>query len=345
MVEKRSIPTHGGISRDATYVINLLAQEVSKKNPTITIHEKASPRIPRKLISIIGLLFGGVGVKLQENELYFEALFSGFKVTKSSNWHVVRVHDVFPLSNPEWFNKRSVLTFKKSINRTIQRKNVVFLCNSKTTEKKFIRLFPQVEGSTFVIYCNPQRPSIRNSTNCSCTGCLYTFSEKFKPFILAVGTIEPRKNYESILEISKNKEVKVEIVIAGKPGWKTKRTQRLLRDSQKIVWLSDCCDLALDSLYRNCHAFLSASFDEGFNLPAGEARLYGKSLILPKLPIYDELYGNRYKSFKDDFELLEHINGEDIQNLPYDNVQIDYNAKNKESMQVLIEIIGTQKSL
>jgi glycosyltransferase involved in cell wall biosynthesis len=343
VIEKRSIPAYGGISRDATYVCELLAKVILEKNSALTINEKTSPKAPRKIISIAGLIFGGVKVNLKEEEIYFEALLSGFRMKNSSSWHIIRVHDVFPLSNPEWFNKRSVLAFRQSMSRAIQGERTVFVCNSVTTKNNILELFPKMTGSTIVIYCNPQKLPMMNSKNCSCLGCQYSCNRESNSFLLAVGTVEPRKNYEAMIEISNHKEVETDIVVVGKPGWKSKRTQKLLRNSERITWLSDCCDFALDQLYRNCAAFISTSLNEGFNLPAGEARLYGKRLILPKLPIYDELYGQEYESYKNDLELLRHIKESAINKVSHDYIEIDYNDYNVSSLRQLVEHITVQK--
>jgi glycosyltransferase involved in cell wall biosynthesis len=131
---------------------------------------------------------------------------------------------------------------------------------------------------------------------------------------LAVGTIEPRKNYDFLLTFWEEMHSKIDgitrIVIVGKPGWKSKETQARLAYNSKLnlVWLKNSCDGSLCFFYQNARFFISTSKDEGFNLPALEARqLYGLPVILSDIPIHHEIHGKFATYFNDANELTSYL--------------------------------------
>jgi glycosyltransferase involved in cell wall biosynthesis len=88
------------------------------------------------------------------------------------------------------------------------------------------------------------------------------------------------------------------LVIVGKYGWKQSKVfedLKSLRIDAKVVYIEECCDSALKILFENASAFVSASLDEGFNIPAAEARSLGVPLILTDIAVHQEIHrGNAY---------------------------------------------------
>jgi glycosyltransferase involved in cell wall biosynthesis len=108
-------------------------------------------------------------------------------------------------------------------------------------------------------------------------------------FALAVGTIEPRKNYERLIALAKSNDRLVPIVVAGRPGWgaSTERLAVACKNlGDRLLWLDDANDAQLRWLYRSCNAFLSLSLAEGFNMPLVEAGISGCPIVCSDLPIH-----------------------------------------------------------
>lgn len=104
-------------------------------------------------------------------------------------------------------------------------------------------------------------------------------------FLLTVGSIEPRKNYETIylaylywLRIRKSSDLP-QIVIAGYPGWKSEdflaRVKSDLLVKDKII-ICTPSDEELDYLYRNCKYTILASQYEGWSLTVPQSMKYNK---------------------------------------------------------------------
>lgn len=104
-----------------------------------------------------------------------------------------------------------------------------------------------------------------------------------KKFILMVGTIEPRKNYLTILNnINLLKELGLSVVIVGKRGWESESFFKRLEEEGSlgsVFWLQNVDDQILLSLYEKCFLYLTTSHYEGYGLPVIEALQHGCCVI------------------------------------------------------------------
>lgn len=108
-------------------------------------------------------------------------------------------------------------------------------------------------------------------------------------FLLAVGTIEPRKNYRRLLAAYRRLAEPPPLVIAGQPGWAYGDTLDLLRAEPRVRLLGHVSDATLAALYRAAGGLAFPSLYEGFGLPlleamaAGLPALAGEAGSLPEL--------------------------------------------------------------
>jgi len=102
-----------------------------------------------------------------------------------------------------------------------------------------------------------------------------------KHYILSVGTIQPRKNYERLIEafslfLKKNKQKFgiIDLVIVGKKGWLYDdiiTAPKRLGIEKQVKFLDFVPDSDLPALYKNALCFAFPSLYEGFGLPVLEA--------------------------------------------------------------------------
>jgi glycosyltransferase involved in cell wall biosynthesis len=119
------------------------------------------------------------------------------------------------------------------------------------------------------------------------------------PFILAVGTIEPRKNYERLIQafarIKGNPGAPAHLVIVGRKGWlydsvfETLQNSRL-GDTVRILEAVPDSDLA--ALYSMALALVTPSLYEGFGIPPLEAMAYGLPVVVSDGGSLPEIVGN-----------------------------------------------------
>ena len=286
-----------GISRDSKKFVKIFQKlgfviESRQDHKTLT-------RNKRKIKMLMACL--GIKSKMDggQFDLYWQQQISP-KILSAKNIKytnpLVRVHDLFPITNPEWFTIWGRIYFRLGWN--MARKDSVFICNSQSTRKVLLSLDPSLASRSFVIYCPTAHILSVNLEECKCQGCVLDLNFSY---YLAVGTVEPRKNYKVLLESFYKMHIEDEsskLVIVGKYGWKQSKIfghLKSLKIDAKVVYIEECCDSALKTLFENASAFVSASLDEGFNIPAAEARSLGVPLILTDIAVHQEFHhGNAY---------------------------------------------------
>ena len=107
-----------------------------------------------------------------------------------------------------------------------------------------------------------------------------------RPIVLAVGTVEPRKRYEILMDALENQWAEIcrlagtepVVVIAGQSGWLSDELVARMRHQAtqgRLVWIRDCVNDELAALYRQAKLLVMPSIDEGFGLPVLEAMASG----------------------------------------------------------------------
>jgi glycosyltransferase involved in cell wall biosynthesis len=115
-------------------------------------------------------------------------------------------------------------------------------------------------------------------------------------FVLAVGTLEPRKNLPRLVEAyaSLGAEVRARhrLVVVGARGWQTGETLSALRSlGERCTVLGHVSDAALAELYRRCAVFCYPSLGEGFGLPVLEAMAAGAAVVTANVSSLPEVGG------------------------------------------------------
>jgi glycosyltransferase involved in cell wall biosynthesis len=99
-------------------------------------------------------------------------------------------------------------------------------------------------------------------------------------YVLAVGTLEPRKNLARIAEA-----VDGELRVVGARGWGG------VRPPAHVTWLGDVSDEELAALYRGARCLVYASLYEGFGIPVAEALACGCPIVTSRASPMEEIAG------------------------------------------------------
>jgi glycosyltransferase involved in cell wall biosynthesis len=122
-----------------------------------------------------------------------------------------------------------------------------------------------------------------------------------RKFILSVGTIEPRKNFRTLIEgyrLARSLITSADfpfLLITGRKGWgeeslyKDLKNNSMLKDS--VCFLEGISDEELNWCYENAVFAANPSLHEGFGLPVIEAAVFGIPLLLSDIEIYREIAG------------------------------------------------------
>ena len=115
-------------------------------------------------------------------------------------------------------------------------------------------------------------------------------------FILSVGHLEPRKNYDRLIsafqKIKKDLVPETKLVIIGKKGHSYENTLRTIQSDQDIIYLNFVSQELLNWLYEHSSLFVFPSFYEGFGFPPLEAGIHGCISAVANISSIPEVCGD-----------------------------------------------------
>lgn len=237
----------------------------------------------------IDRLLGGV-------DIFFSPHFN-FTCLSSKTKRIITVHDLSFLRYPEFFSGR-----KNFWHRALRVKKILHAADkivavSENTKNDLIELVGVASEKITVIYSgnNLLRQELLPEEKAE-------FLKKHQlasPFILYLGTIEPRKNIKGLIQAFNILKAKAEfsdlrLVLAGAPGWKNRAILREWRFSpyqHDIIFLGYISKKEKEILYSSAAVFVYPSFYEGFGFPPLEALTYGLPVVCSNVSSLPEVVG------------------------------------------------------
>lgn len=106
-----------------------------------------------------------------------------------------------------------------------------------------------------------------------------------RPYLLAVASIEPRKNLHRLVRAYERSRLRddIALVLVGRRAWGAAPTG--------AVWITDADDQELTCLLSRAAGLVSPSLYEGFGLPVIEALSMGTPVACSDIPVYREVGG------------------------------------------------------
>ncbi|AKP32392.1 glycosyltransferase family 4 protein [Yersinia aleksiciae] len=222
-----------------------------------------------------------------------------YESLKKNGVRIYNLHyDSVPIVNSAWSHKNTVISYIEAFYAKIAYSDYIFSISNfvKTEIDDLSQTFIGVSKDGSVIDLGPLPVHEEIDTN-----KLSNINKKLEhvlkdEFLLAVGTLEPRKNYELLLSsFLKINNGKTNLVIVGHKGWNIDEFIEELtshpRYNKDIIWLNDASDEELALLYKKCRAYVTTSFYEGYGLPAMEALSFGAATIVSNGGALPEVVG------------------------------------------------------
>jgi glycosyltransferase involved in cell wall biosynthesis len=164
---------------------------------------------------------------------------------------VVTVHDLAVLRHPEWFNRWTATYSRIAVPRVVRAASRL-IAVSEFTKRELVDLLG-VDAGRISVVPNGVEPVFRPDG-----------PRADGDYVLAVGTLEPRKNLRRIAEA-----VDGELRVVGAAGWGG------VEAPANVTWLGRVDDEELAALYRGARCLVYASLYEGFGIPVAEALACG----------------------------------------------------------------------
>ncbi len=208
--------------------------------------------------------------------------------------YVVTIHDLVLLRHPETTSLRKRL-FTRSVLPSIARRARGVLTVSEAAKREIVDLLELPEDRVVVVPFAPP-PAFERPVSPSEIEATRRRLGLTRPYLLAVGNLEPRKNlgmlFAAFDQLRSQHGIEHQLVVVGAGAWGFGPTQRALdrlasRDSIQILRNAPPDDLR--ALFAGASLFAFPSIYEGFGLPPVEAMWSGAPVVASEIPSVREV--------------------------------------------------------
>jgi glycosyltransferase involved in cell wall biosynthesis len=250
-----------------------------------------------------------------------ETPFPG-RISKNTRM-IVRYHDAIPIFMPHTIADKK---YHQASHFNALKQNVMdgayFSCVSEATRQDLLSIFPDVADRASTIHnmvsrqyfdedSSPKRiPEIfRTRLNGSVgigTGihAISEISNEKIEYLLAVSTIEPRKNHLTLLagweQLRSKGHSNLKLVLVGMLGWENASIVKQFRpwmEAGELFLLTDVQSHELRMLYKHALLTVCPSFSEGFDFSGVEAVRCGGTVVASDIPVHREIFGDAASYF------------------------------------------------
>lgn len=204
----------------------------------------------------------------------------------------VLLHDVIPLDFPQYQRPGTRETYRAMLRRVAAAADLV-ICNTAHTRARataHMRRWGPV----------PQSVVAHLGVPVPVPGALPPRVDPLRPWFVALGTIEPRKGHDLLLDVWQAMRdgmgaATPQLLICGARGWNNRAVfDRLdaLEPDGAVREMAGLGDPQIAALLAGSRGLLFPSRAEGFGLPAAEAAALGVPVVCGELPALREVLGD-----------------------------------------------------
>ena len=202
--------------------------------------------------------------------------------------------DLSYLHYPGMFRPSDLYQLKFFTTYSIKRARKI-LTISNFTKQEIIRFYKYSKDDIVVTYPGVDREKLTTIDKTTViTGTSSKRLVNIQPYILFVGTIQPRKNIVRLIKSFEQIQPRVKLILVGKKGWLYEPIFTCISESVKrdqIIWLDYVTNNQLNYLYQNASCLVLPSLYEGFGLPVIEAMSSGCPVVLSNTSSLPEIAG------------------------------------------------------
>jgi glycosyltransferase involved in cell wall biosynthesis len=213
---------------------------------------------------------------------------------------IVTVHDVIFKTFPQGHTQKTLDDTDQQFKDFVKKASKIICCSHNTasdlqkyfnvSQEKIALIYQGVDKDIF--YPLDKKEDILANLILKSKGIRF-------PYILFVGTIEPRKNLTNILhafeKVHSRKQFSGKLVIIGMKGWMCEGIDSLVRKLElrnHVAFMGYLSDHELRYFYNKTEAFVFPSFYEGFGYPILEAFCCGAPVVTSKVSSCPEVAGD-----------------------------------------------------
>jgi len=213
---------------------------------------------------------------------------------------VITIHDLYFMEHPEAMSAEGLRYYRRV--RWSARHADRIIAVSDFTRADILRLMPELSPHKVCVI--HEAPDELSAQDIPCT-----LQERY---VLFVGTLEPRKNLETLLRALARLPTDVRLVVVGEAGWgdlSLGELARALEVAERVTFSGRLSGEQLDLCYRRARLLVMPSLAEGFGLPVLEAMSRGIPVVCSAAGALPEVAGDAalLHSPTDDAVLAAHI--------------------------------------
>jgi glycosyltransferase involved in cell wall biosynthesis len=203
---------------------------------------------------------------------------------------VLTVHDLSFLHYPDHFVPKLVRYLSRVVPRSVARADRV-LADSEATRNDLTRLMDVAPEKVTVLYSGVDPRFHPEPEPGERERLAARYGIGARPYVLSVGTVQPRKNYARLIRAFSQLPGDVELLIGGGRGWLYEEVLVEAARHERVRMLGFVADADLPALYRGAALFAFPSLYEGFGLPVLEAMACGVPVVCSNVSSLPEVAG------------------------------------------------------
>lgn len=199
---------------------------------------------------------------------------------------ICTIHDIAFLKNPKWFSKPYYLTYK-FLTPKIARRALSVITVSQFSKSEIVRYLHLSPNKISVIPCAVPSTLLQQRQT--------AVSKTDTPLLLAVSSIDPRKNFERLIKAFQRlpSHINCQLCIVGTTNNVFNPISTDANASYpRITFKGYLNDADLATLYNRATAFVYPSLYEGFGLPPLEAMHFGCPALVSDIAPAHEICGD-----------------------------------------------------
>lgn len=292
------------------YAFELLRQFAKNKNHNFTVFLKEKPQedLPKETSNFKYKIFGpkklwtqfALPIKLtfgKKIDVFFSTAHYGPRFSRVP--YVVTIHDLSYLHYPELFKKNDLYQLTNWTKYSVKgAKHIIAV--SKNTKNDIVKKYHVSPPKITVTYEGYDKDRFKPQSKSS----VEIIKKQYKikgDYIIFVGTLQPRKNlerlieaYDSLIQDTGYKIQNTQLVIAGKKGWLYDQIfakVKSLNLEEKIIFTGYVPDSDLPALISGAKVYALPSLWEGFGIPVIEAQACGVPVVVSNTSSLPEIVG------------------------------------------------------
>jgi len=209
---------------------------------------------------------------------------------------VVTIHDLGPLTHPEYFSNTRPWVMERSLRQAVRKADAIVCVSQSTADEVADYVGPAVEGRLHVVL-EGVGDEFHSPVAADCLAGLPPL-QSGRPFIMCAGKLSPRKNVAGVIRALGRIRQRLpdhDLVLVGGNGWDVDQIAPEIEEcslSGRVHQLGYVSNDQLRALYQRTHAYLHPSFYEGFGLTILEAMASGAPVITSDRTSLPEVAGD-----------------------------------------------------